>query len=290
MKSQLAAYSQLIGGAVLLSTGSAAIKATSFTALELAGWRAIVVAVFLLLVIRPARVCWTLSLAPAAIAHGLTAVLFLTANKLTNAATAIFLHYTSPLYLLLLGPLVLKEPVAARDYGYVAVLLVGMVLLLTHPGGSSRTASDPQLGAIIAACGGFTWALTTLTMRALARQPVDGFQRSIAAAIVANAVLALVLIPWVGIPLHAQALDWGITVYMGVFQLGSSFILVSLGLRRVTALESALILLLEPVLNPLWVWYFHREHPGAISLLGGGIILATTTWRTLARTRALRAS
>jgi drug/metabolite transporter (DMT)-like permease len=43
------------------------------------------------------------------------------------------------------------------------------------------------------------------------------------------------------------------------------------------ALEAAVILLLEPVLNPLWAWVVQRETPGAWALLGGAIILGATT-------------
>jgi drug/metabolite transporter (DMT)-like permease len=44
----------------------------------------------------------------------------------------------------------------------------------------------------------------------------------------------------------------------------------------VSALESSLLLLLEPVLSPLWAWLLHGERPTAWALLGGVVILAAT--------------
>lgn len=277
---------QILAGAALLSTGSAAIKATNFSAFELAGVRAVVIVVFMTLAVRPALACFDRRVLPAALAHGLTTVLFMWGNKLTTAATAIFLQYTAPLYLLLLGPWLLREPVGRRELGYVALLLVGMGLLLVKPPTRLATAPDPVLGGLIAACCGLTWAFTTLTMRALARDPVAGFERTIAGIIVGNVALALILLP-AHPPQSTHWTDYGIAAYMGVFQLGLSFILLSLGLRRVTALEGALLLLVEPVLNPLWTWIAHREPVGAFALTGGALILAATIARAVGNARRL---
>jgi DME family drug/metabolite transporter len=290
MPSTAIAYVQLLAGALLLSTGSVAIKASGLSAPALAGWRALVIVAFLALAVRPARACYDRRLLPAALAHGVTTLLFMWGNKLTTAATAIFLQYTAPIYLLLLGPLVLKEPVARRDFAYVGLLLLGMVLLLLHPPAARASAPDPLLGGIIAALCGVTWACTTLTMRGLARDPVAGFQRTIASIIVANLVLAFALLPAYGLTDGLPAArDLGIAAYMGVFQLGLSFILITLGLRRVNALDGALILLIEPVVNPLWVWLVHDEVPGVWGFAGGALILLGTGSRIIANARRAQA-
>ncbi len=288
MKPQALAYLQIICGAVLLSTGSAAIKATQFNAFQIAGVRAVVIVLFMAIVVRPALRLFDRTLLPAALAHAVTTLLFMLGNKMTTAATAIFLQYTAPLYLLLLGPWLLKEPVTRRDVGYVAVLFVGMVMLLLNPPARAATASNPVLGGLIAACCGVTWAFTTLTMRGLARDPVAGFQRTIASIIVANVALALVLLPLFPPGAEARPLDFGLAAYMGTLQLGTAFILVTLGLRRVTALEGTLLLLIEPVLNPIWVYFVHAEALGLWSLAGGALILTATG--AVASTRRARSA
>ncbi|MGE3772933.1 MAG: DMT family transporter [Gammaproteobacteria bacterium] len=288
MNPQALAYLQIVCGAVLLSSGSAAIKATQFDAFQLAGVRAVVIVAFMTLAVRPALRLFDRTLLPAAVAHAATTILFMLGNKLTTAATAIFLQYTAPLYLLLLGPWLLKEPVARRDVAYVGLLLVGMVMLLLNPPARAATASNPVLGGIVAACCGVTWAFTTLTMRGLARDPQAGFQRTIASIIVANVALAVVLLPLFPPGADARALDFGLAAYMGVLQLGTAFILVTLGLRRVTALEGALLLLIEPVLNPIWVYFVHGETLGAWGLAGGALILAATGTRAVVNARRLK--
>ena len=59
-------------------------------------------------------------------------------------------------------------------------------------------------------------------------------------------------------------------------------------MRQVTALEAALLMLVEPVLNPVWRWFVHGEAPGGFAAAGGGVILATTLTRTWVESRSTR--
>ena len=74
-------------------------------------------------------------------------------------------------------------------------------------------------------------------------------------------------------------------VYLGVFQIVGAYLLLSAGLRHLTALEGMLLLLLEPVLNPVWAALVQGEVPGALSLAGGAVILGATVWKTVADAR-----
>ncbi|HZA51744.1 MAG TPA: DMT family transporter, partial [Myxococcaceae bacterium] len=79
-----------------------------------------------------------------------------------------------------------------------------------------------------------------------------------------------------------------IVLFLGTFQLGLSYALFQYGLRATPAVEASLLVLLEPVLNPIWTFLVAGERPGPWALTGGAIILAATAWRTLAGTRASR--
>ena len=50
-------------------------------------------------------------------------------------------------------------------------------------------------------------------------------------------------------------------------------------IKKVKALEATLLLMIEPVLNPIWVMIFFHEKPGPWSLLGCSIVLVTATFR-----------
>ena len=70
-----------------------------------------------------------------------------------------------------------------------------------------------------------------------------------------------------------------IIAYLGVFQIGLAYVLVTKGMLRVPAFEASLLLLLEPVLNPFWAWLVHSERPGSWAIVGGGLILLASVFK-----------
>jgi drug/metabolite transporter (DMT)-like permease len=52
-------------------------------------------------------------------------------------------------------------------------------------------------------------------------------------------------------------------------------------MRDVPAFEASILLLAEPVLNPLWTWLLLGEKPGGHALAGGAVILAATFFKAL---------
>jgi DME family drug/metabolite transporter len=83
---------------------------------------------------------------------------------------------------------------------------------------------------------------------------------------------------------HALA-DWAIIGYLGVFQIALAYVFVTSAILLIPALEASVILLVEPVLNPLWAWLIQGEIPGPWALLGGAIILGATTYKSWAENR-----
>ena len=107
---------------------------------------------------------------------------------------------------------------------------------------------------------------------------------SLNTVVTGNLCAAIVCLPW-ALPFHATPMDWAALVWLGVFQIGCAYLLLSTGVQHVTALDASLLLLVEPVLNPVWAWAVHGERPGAWALSGGALILAATLARTLAPRR-----
>jgi drug/metabolite transporter, DME family len=96
-----------------------------------------------------------------------------------------------------------------------------------------------------------------------------------------NTIAFAVTLP-LALPLgETQPLDWGLIVYLGVVQIGLAYLMLTRAMGEVPALEASLLLLLEPVLTPLWAWAVHGERPSGWALVGGGVMLAATVARTL---------
>jgi drug/metabolite transporter (DMT)-like permease len=149
----------LIIAAVLFSTGGAAIKYNSLTAWQVACSRSLISAVALWIALPGVRRRWTPALVAVGCAYATMLLLFVTATKLTTAANAIFLQSTAPLYLLFIGPVLLKEPLRRSDWMLMAAMTAGMSLFFVSTEPAVATAPNPQLGNLLAAASGLAWAV-----------------------------------------------------------------------------------------------------------------------------------
>ncbi len=274
----------IVGAALLFSTGGAAIKLTALDAWQVAGFRSGLAAAALLLLVPAWRGFWRPRALLVGTAYATTMILFVSANKLTTAANAIFLQSTAPLYLLLLGPLVLREAVRTRDLALAALLACGMALFFVGTDPPFRTAPDPALGNAIAGVSGVAWALTLLGLRWLERGADHAGSNAVGSgsAVVAGNVLAAAFCLPLALPVaDAAVFDWSVVIYLGLFQIGLAYLLMTRGLRRVPAVEASLLLLLEPVASALIAWAVHGERPGTLALAGCLLIVTATGARAL---------
>lgn len=271
--SVLSSRLRVLAAAALFSSGGAAIKAASLNAWQVAGFRSAVAAIALLLMMPEARRRPTPRVLLVGLFYATTMVLFVTSNKLTTSASAIFLQSTAPLHVLLLSPWLLGERVRRADLVYMGVLALGLASFFVGLDPASATAPNPWLGNVLATLSGLTWALTVMGLRWLGRGGTDWGPAS---AVWGNVIACLVCLP-MALPVESsRPVDWLVIAYLGVFQIALAYVFLLRGLRQVPALEASLLLLLEPVLNPIWAWMAHGERPGSWSIAGGLLILLAT--------------
>jgi len=266
----------VVCGAVLFSTGGVAIKLSMLSGWQVSCLRSAVAALVLggFLVGSGAR--WTWRAWVVAIPYAATFTLYALANKLTTAANAIFLQDTAPLYILLLAPLVIGERARRGDIAFLLVLIAGLCLIFFPMVDSGPMAVNPALGNLLGVCSGLSWALTLLGLRWLALRACDGLNEPLT-AVVAGCVLAAVVGAVFGYPFGGVApSDWLIIAYLGVVQISLAYLFVTTGIREISALGASLLLLVEPVLTPVWAWLILREMPGPLVIIGGGVVLAAT--------------
>ena len=270
-----------MAAAVLFSTGGVAVKGIGFNGWQVAGLRSGIAAVALLLVIPSTRRRWDLRILGISFTFAITMILFVLANKNTTAANAIFLQSAAPLYLLVLAPLLLKEPVRRADLVAMAAIAVGLALVVSGTQEATTMAPHPRAGNIMAILSGVCLAFTTIGLRWLGGME-DGESRKDAVLVCGNLMSFLICLPAAFPFSGAHAFDWGLITYLGVVQIGVAYFLVMRGLRGVPAVEASLLGMVEPALNPIWVWLIYSEAPGAVAVAGGGIILAASIGRAMA--------
>ena len=274
---------QILAAALLFSTGGAAIKAVSLTAWQTAAVRSSIAALALILFMPSWRRGWTQRTLLVGLAYATTMVLFVLGNKLTTNANIIFLQATAPLYLLLVGPLLLRERIGRREVAVAGALALGMALFFIGFESPQETAPNPRLGNLLGAFAGLSWALTLAGLRWLGRgTPAPGTDPAGAAVLAGNVIAGLACLP-LAFPFGpTTATDWALVAYLGLFQIGLAYVFMTRGIRRVGAFEVSLLLILEPVAGVFWTWLVHGERPAGWAIAGCVLILIATVINTFA--------
>ena len=279
-------YLAILASALLFSTGGAAIKSAALTSWQVASLRSGVGALALLVLLPGARRRINPRIFVTASMLGTTLLLFVHANKLTTAANTIFLQSTAPLWILALAPRLLGEKPGRDDVIYTALLALGAVTFFLGMQTPFATAPDPSTGNLLALASGLTWALALMGLRWVQWGDSDPAGAAGATVVWANLLACLAALP-AALPIEAAGpADLAVIGYLGVFQIGAAYALMTRAVRRLRALEVSLFMLLEPVASSLWAWWIHGERPGPWALGGGTLILGSTAWRAVRGSRA----
>ena len=123
--------------------------------------------------------------------------------------------------------------------------------------------------------------LYALGLRWLAADPVAPRGTAAAATLWGNVLAFAAGLPFALPVLASRPIDWAVIAFLGVFQIGLAYYLMTRAMRTITALDTAVLLLIEPLLNPTFVWLMHGETPTPLAMAGGALVLAATTWRSL---------
>jgi drug/metabolite transporter (DMT)-like permease len=251
------------------SLGGLLIKSVDSNPLAIAGTRSAISALIILIAVGKPKFNWSFAQIGAALAYTATVLLFVAANKNTTAANAILIQYTAPVYVAFLGAWLLKEKVKPLDWATIVVVLGGMVLFFVDD-----LNTEGIFGNVLAAASGISFATFAVFMRMQKEgSPIES-------VLLGNILTAVVGLPFLLGDAPAPK-GWLYLVVLGVVQLGLPYILYSKAIKHVTALEASIIPVLEPLLNPVWVFLLLGEAPGKWALVGGVIVIAAVTFRCI---------
>lgn len=260
------------------STGGLFIKWVSLDAMGVTMWRALFAGVTIGIVSgagfgvlrRSNRFEWGVALS-----YALMLLFFVVATKLTTAANAIFLQYTAPLHTLWLSRLFLDEQPRRLDLICLATAFGGMALFFV-----GRLDAADTWGNLAALTSGLAFA----TFFTLLRRPECKAETRPRSMVLGSIVLAATALAWnvatgAGESFRPGVGDMAGLLFLGVVQIGLAYVVFSFGIARIRALEAGLIGMLEPVLNPVWVFLALGEQPGRWAIAGGAIIVAAVLVR-----------
>ncbi len=283
----------VIAAATLWSTGGVGVKVAVAEPMVIAGLRSVFALAFMVVVLAVglrkrgdgATIVIALLRRPlvwaAAAAYALMVVCFVLAVRRTTAANAIFIQYTGPVYVAMLGGPLLGERVTRRDLFVIAGCIIGMALTFGGELGGGRAA-----GNVLAIFSSFGFAGLPLLLRLdqtrLLAVNDDAFATRLAghaplvAMALGNAIAALVALPaMLAHPVDGETATrtYLVLVGLGFFQIGLPYVLYAIAVRRLRALESSLLATIEPVLSPVWVVLATGETPTPLAIAGGAMIV-----------------
>lgn len=263
--------------AFLWSTSGLVIKLIDLNPMAIAGMRSAIAATVMLLLMRGRlQFTWSFPQVSGAIAYALTMILFVTATKMTTAANAILLQYTAPVFTAILGAWFLKEKVSRFDWVIIGLVIGGMFLFFFD-----RMSFSGIWGNVMAVGSGITLSYFILCMR------LQKDASPLETVILGNLATMLFCFPFYF--QQVPTIFDGIAIfYMGVLQIGLSFIIFSTAIKFVAALDAILVQTLDPLLNPIWVYIIIGETPGRWALVGGAIVLTAVTVRNIHSNRKMQ--
>lgn len=192
---------------------------------------------------------------------------FIISTKLTTSAHAIMLQYTAPIYVALLSWVFLKERIRRSDLICMAFVFGGMILFFLDETGGGTT-----LGNIISVFNGITFAGISIFLRL----QKDG--NPVMSMYIGNVLSALIGLPImisIGLPDSKSILL--LLLAGGLSAL--TYALYAKASTGLTALETVLLPIIDPVMNPVWVFFILGERPGVLSILGAFIVLSAVAVR-----------
>lgn len=259
----------MIATALLWSIGGIFIKLVPWNPLAIAGLRGLIggLVMYAYLRLRGIKPVFNKDTVKIALALAGVCTTFVAANKMTTAANAIVIQYCAPVYVLLYIAFVQKKKLRPLDIAVVPITILGVSLCFIGQMGKGHLAGD-----VVAIISSMFFAAMFITSEGVSDQ-------TRASGIMQGQFLTAII----GLPVlfatrpafTAQAIG-GILI-LGVFQIGLAYVLYSIAIKRAPLLTCSLLAVLEPLLNPVWVFLFAGENPGLWSLIGGVIVVAVIT-------------
>lgn len=193
---------------------------------------------------------------------------FMLALTRTTVANTLVVMAVTPFFNAIGGALLLRERVPRRTWFAMLAAAVGVGSMFAQAINTGSAA-----GALIALGVPLASTINVVTLKRAAA--ADMSRASFVPSLMIGGIISAAIAWSAAQPLTANAFDLALFGVLGVFQLGCPCMLyASFVVKRLSAAEIGLLGLLEILCGPLWVWLGVGERPGAMTLVGGAIVLA----------------
>lgn len=269
MKKENIAVIEMLVCATLWSIAGILIKVIPWTGFSVAAMRGLIagITIAVYMTLKKYRFILNKKTLITGILSAMVYTCFVCSNKMTTAANAIVLQFTSPVFIVIFTTIIYKTGIRRADLLVVLFTLAGITLTFLD-----KLESGYILGNFVAVGAGMFMAGMFVSVG-----NCEGEER-FSGILLGQFFTFLIGLPSVIIskPEFTPAATAAILA-LGVFQLGISYILYIKSSKYCPPLACCLLGAVEPLLNPVWVMIFDGETPGVLALVGGIIVIASVT-------------
>jgi len=205
-------------------------------------------------------------------------ITFFISVKTGGIAIATLGFASFPAFITLLEGVLFRERVQAAEWGMLALVSAGLVLITP----SFDLADQGTIGLAWGIASGFSFALLALANRHTARG-----MNPLQVACWQNLAVVLLTLPFAWDELASiSAMSWLWLALLGVFCTGLSHYLFVSSLTRLNARTAGLVIALEPVYAIAFAWLLFAQQPGLRTILGALLILAASIYSSTRQKRS----
>lgn len=266
------AVSLLVFTGILWSTGGFILKLIPWSPLAIAGIRSGVASILLYYYDKPKSISFGNYTILGSFFYTTMVICFVIANKMTSAGNVILIQYAAPIYVALFGFYFLQEKSSKIDWIAIIIIFFGLVSFFYD-----EISLDGLQGKAFALLSGVGFAGLTICMR----KQKNG--NPIHSVLIGNIFTFIACSPSYFNGIVNKIDFWSLTIFLGVIQLGLSYIFYSIAIRHVTALDAIIYPVIEPIFNPVFAYFIIDESMSINSIIGGFFILLGVTGRGLLR-------
>ena len=248
-------------GAVFWSTGGLFIKLLPQDAFTILFYRGFYAAIIFLILFRKSLFQFN--------KLSLVSILFYVPLVVSFVTAAIFLQYTAPVLVMIFEPYLARTKLKPINLVTVIVTMLGLCLFFVD----QFSRPESWLGIWIALGSGLFLAGLLVTQKLNKPQYIPS------TVFWGNVLLCIITVPWfISSPLPSFG-ENNYLMLLGFVQIGLGYTFFMYGQKYLAAIESSLIAMMEPLLNPLWVFIGYGERPGLWALVGGMVIIVALIFR-----------
>ena len=260
--SRKAAILLLVITGVIWSTGGVLIKLIPWSSMGIAGLRSGFATLIIYLYTKPQNFKFSAYSWFGGLCYTIMVICFVLANKMTNAGNVILIQYAAPAYVALFSFSFLGEKSTKTDWLAICTIFFGLGCFFIDD-----ISFDDIEGNIVAVFSGLGFAGLVLFMRK------EKEMRPIDSVFLGNLMTFFFCSPFYHNEITLQLEPWLMIIFLGIVQLGIAYILFSIAVKHVSAIDAIIFPVVEPIFNPILAFIFLGEDMGSISILGGLMII-----------------